>query len=523
MFKRLGEDLLKVRQSLSRWTHEHVLECCELSKYDYLTKTLYLVENSQTVSNLGLPLSIPSYLYRNIQVDVYTAYSNRLNAIKREMSFKSYKRSETHYYKCDYKDRKTGFVHKKGSLRKIEYESYETDLTKTVTRLAKHGVHSSYEPFMERIIDKFGIDRLMALALLKRENTLRKYPDPINFTSLTFRGRSRLTTGIVNRNKDSIIEGFITLSWPGIDSNGLVIPVKYHSKYHGDLKDYCNGSDTSYTVVISRNSVRIILTKDGDRFYPDVSLKEHVIEGADVNVKHNMVRFESGHEIAHNHKLVKATLEHEKRTDELKAVAKKRSETYELGKRRKAKSDALSRKYDHYIEREAVDTCKMLYAQAKRHLVFENLQGSFGKSYATSDIYDVNHNRLTSAMHISSVKDIFMRIAPKYGLSVSLVNPAYTSQTCPRCGCVDNENRLTQEDFECIECGYKDNADGVGAWNTGFRIKNAVLRDELSVLNENKTGFVPRKMKYKEIKSVINKCRPIVWDNPDVENLRRIS
>ena len=331
-----------------------------------------------------------------------------------------------------------------------------------------------------------------------------------------------MTTDIVNRNKNSIIEDFVTLSWPGIDSNGLVIPVKYHSKYHGDLNDYCNGSDTSYTIVISRKSVRIILTKDGGRFYPDVSLKENEIEGADVNVKHNIVRFESGHEIAHNHKLVRVTLEHEKKTDELKAAAKKRGVIYTLCKRRKAKGDALSRKYDHYIERETVDTCKMLYAQGKRHLAFENLQGGWGKSYATSDIYDVNHNRLTKAMHISSVKDIFMRIAPKYGLSVSLVNPAYTSQTCPRCGCVDNESRLTQEDFECIECGYKDNADGVGAWNTGHRIKNAVLRDELSVLNENKTGFIPRKMKYKEVKSVINTLRLIVWNNLDCGGCRRV-
>ena len=127
MIKQLGDDLLNVRQSLSRWTHEHILECCELSKYDYLTKTLYLVENSQTISNLGFPVSIPSYFYRNIQVDVYTAYFNRLDAIKRKMVFKLRKCSETHYYKRDHKNRKTGFIQQKGSVRKIEYESYETE------------------------------------------------------------------------------------------------------------------------------------------------------------------------------------------------------------------------------------------------------------------------------------------------------------------------------------------------------------------------------------------------------------
>ena len=45
------------------------------------------------------------------------------------------------------------------------------------------------------------------------------------------------------------------------------------------------------------------------------------------------------------------------------------------------------------------------------------------------------------------------------------VPPHNTSRTCPCCGYIDKENRPTQAKFECIECGYTENADVVGAIN----------------------------------------------------------
>jgi len=41
----------------------------------------------------------------------------------------------------------------------------------------------------------------------------------------------------------------------------------------------------------------------------------------------------------------------------------------------------------------------------------------------------------------------------------------YTSQTCPCCLHVGKENRLTQAEFVCVECGFSENADIVGAIN----------------------------------------------------------
>ena len=45
------------------------------------------------------------------------------------------------------------------------------------------------------------------------------------------------------------------------------------------------------------------------------------------------------------------------------------------------------------------------------------------------------------------------------------VPPQNTSRTCPCCGHTAKENRLTQADFECVDCGYTENADVVGAIN----------------------------------------------------------
>ena len=50
------------------------------------------------------------------------------------------------------------------------------------------------------------------------------------------------------------------------------------------------------------------------------------------------------------------------------------------------------------------------------------------------------------------------------GLLVT-VAPQYTLQTCPHCGHCDSKNRPKQAVFDCVQCGYEENADVVGAIN----------------------------------------------------------
>ncbi len=51
------------------------------------------------------------------------------------------------------------------------------------------------------------------------------------------------------------------------------------------------------------------------------------------------------------------------------------------------------------------------------------------------------------------------------GGDVLAVPARNTSRTCPACGHVSADNRQTQAKFACVECGYENNADRVGAIN----------------------------------------------------------
>lgn len=52
-----------------------------------------------------------------------------------------------------------------------------------------------------------------------------------------------------------------------------------------------------------------------------------------------------------------------------------------------------------------------------------------------------------------------------YGSRLVAVRPAYTSQRCARCGCVDAANRASQARFACRSCGHRDHADHNAAVN----------------------------------------------------------
>ena len=141
------------------------------------------------------------------------------------------------------------------------------------------------------------------------------------------------------------------------------------------------------------------------------------------------------------------------------------------------------------------------------HAVFEDLDNQFGSTFA-KDENDLNYNRRLRILHLGDLKNEFEHIARKYGIAVSLVQSFYTSQTCPHCGCIDKENRKSQEDFECVECGYKSNADLNASRNIRQRVVSTVLRDELlKKSNVNSSAYIPSVNSKEKTREVLEKFR----------------
>lgn len=68
-------------------------------------------------------------------------------------------------------------------------------------------------------------------------------------------------------------------------------------------------------------------------------------------------------------------------------------------------------------------------------------------------------NRIISRAGRNAVKAKLKDLEDNKGITVTKVNPAYTSQECPSCGYVNPRNRPTQEHFRCTCCGYRSQAD----------------------------------------------------------------
>jgi putative transposase len=64
--------------------------------------------------------------------------------------------------------------------------------------------------------------------------------------------------------------------------------------------------------------------------------------------------------------------------------------------------------------------------------------------------------------------------AKKEGVPLKIVESKNTSRQCPECEYIDQRNRKSRKEFECLQCGFKEMADYVGALN----IKNRVPVNE---------------------------------------------
>lgn len=113
---------------------------------------------------------------------------------------------------------------------------------------------------------------------------------------------------------------------------------------------------------------------------------------------------------------------------------------------------ALNRRIRSYFTNEVGRLLNKLEREQVRELVVEDLDL---RALRVSR----RMKRIISRAGRSAVKRKLTRLEQGEGITVTTVNPAYTSQTCSKCGNVGKRNRRTQATFHCTCCNHRINAD----------------------------------------------------------------
>lgn len=454
---------------------------------------------------------LPSADLKCLIEENFDAYQNKFDAIKRKLEFKKVEKVNIEFYKRNTKQ------NKKGDIKKVEPVYVTSNLSLALTYLIKYGFAETVpyiqeklktaEPKMVKVyqnvldqITKFGFDRLCKLCTEKKNRVYEQYSTPINFKSLSFKGNNRIKQPIItfNKNYNSVINSFITLG--NIEEyKKLDIPIKYSKDYHNEMKKYSKGLNSSYVVCFTNkpNEVRIVLSYEDDRYIPDNKIN---YMGVDVNMKRNMFSTSEEFTVDYNRKLLNKYAEELIKLDKLKE-----NKEHIIGSCKLRKLENLKRKVEHDIEQKCVELIKKGKALGKDHLVMENLTGFKNKTYGKDKETELKIARLSRELQISSHKDKVESIGRKYDVAVSTVQPHYTSQQCCKCGCIDDENRVSQAEFVCTSCKTKADADFNSPKNIVYRVTSNVLRDKL--LKEKFVGskiFEPLNLKKDKIKVILS-------------------
>jgi putative transposase len=501
-----AKELLEFKNKISQDVCKDLLSLNDKGKFYWITyfRTQLPSCNNQDISNAI--------------TDVHTCYENKRNKLNELITFQYQKEIKYTYYKNN------GKSYKKGDVRLAEVVMGSNKVTKCLTYLTRYW-DDDFLTYLEHYKDseptkaklrndslelfKKYPERIKALILSKREQVIKTLTEhPITFTSLSFRSCTEMKMRILNRNKNekSIYGAVITLSGQKTSDGKLHIPVKYSGDYHGDIDSYDkeynskNIKTISYTVCFYKDKIRFVLGKEVSDEQEITGKTQYY--GIDVNIKNNLFADKSGNNIDYDRRIFSDYVDYLKKMDKIQHNKKKLEISTKLNK----KQSEVQRKWLVRIKDELKRKSSLLVKQAitlgKDHIVMEDL-GQFAKSYARSIEYEgFKYGRLTRMLNLTDLKNIVKSIATKKGLQVSFIHSHYTSQTCPTCGHISRDNRPTQEIFDCVECGYKVNADTNSAQNIENRLSVDVLRDKLLLSEDG--AYKPKKLGQYSILTILH-------------------
>ena len=465
-YKAFYQKALQIRDyknCLSQHIISNLLEYLEKSKFDLLKE----FGNSSTKLPALFNLMTGQEMQKAVE-DVYTCYQNKFAAIQSKLKFNVQKSLDVTHYKRNTKKNKVG------DIKTIEVTKKSTSLTKAISYLAKFGFTGCTEYIRKKLengefeakkinhylsvlnsLEKFGEERLLKLALMKRESIFKRYGHPVVFKSLSYRSCCRSKESFFRRDKNSFKDAYFVINqFYGNDyykenpiTKEMSIPIKMHSKYHGKISDY---QSNDFTVCVEDKRIRFITTKKVERNYADD--KESFL-GVDVNLKHNLFACSNKKTIDFDRKVFK------KFCHFIRTIDAKKNKEIELTVGEERLLKVWQRRIQYMIKEKCSELVDLAISKGKDHIVMEDLK-LFGRSYAKSDEFQgIKFSRFTRLLNLSNLKNIVASICEKKGVQLTIIPSHYTSQLCSKCGHISRENRKSQEKFVCEVCGDHRNAD----------------------------------------------------------------
>jgi putative transposase len=232
------------------------------------------------------------------------------------------------------------------------------------------------------------------------------------------------------------------------------VKVRQHREVQGDIK----------TITVKRQGKKWFVVLACDNVPKETLPKTGETAGVDVGINVYAMT-DSGYPIENPRYAKKSQ---EKVSDLRRSLAKKK---FGSNNRRKAKArlnkatQKVRNQREDFQYKSALDLIKKYDTIYLEDLNVKNMleqDGKYGKNNKTGLNRSIN-----DAAWASFAKKIQDK-AESAGREIIFVNPAYTSQTCPRCGHVSRENRNGIK-FRCVKCNHTAHADQVGAINIKSR------------------------------------------------------
>lgn len=536
-FDGLKKYCTNVRDS-KRTISEYIIE----NQEDFLkSDTLYIINSDPFITKIRhtFPDLISSLAYGETCKDIHTNYDTKFKNILKKLTIKEkvvrdilYYKNKTTVKRKDENGNEITVVKMPDDVREIRYKYIETPKTKTLSFLAKFGRENTYDWLKNAIkddsisnskkkdyklylevIEEYWFEVLLSEALEHRKKVLDEYLNEVEYTSININVNARASAPFVkNEKRKSVVGLYLTLAIPYTDVNGIehehmIIPLLYNKEYHGDISLYNpinpeKSRNTILNIVLDEYTKTIIVSKAiKEEVSHRAPTQNDVLVGADVNTVGDAIVGSNGTSIKHSDndkkvisKIAKLIKKQKRNLKLEKAKAKEENRKIDtshiLTLKEKRKLNKLKKVHKEHQSDECLEFVNSTISTGGNHIVMENLDGNFGKTKAVDSENQQNFNDLTSAECISDYKNIMRRLCQKKHLSFSTVQPEYTSQRCPNCGCVHKSNRKSQSEFKCVECGHEDNADA----NASVNIKDRVGNEKLCValLKTTLDGYEPK-------------------------------